>query len=26
VTIWLDNHLAPALARWIADEFGEPCI
>jgi predicted nuclease of predicted toxin-antitoxin system len=26
VTIWLDNHLSPALARWIASEFGEPCI
>ena len=26
MTIWLDNHLSPALARWIAAEFGEPCI
>ena len=26
MTIWLDNHLSPALARWIADEFGEPCV
>jgi len=25
VTIWLDNHLSPALARWIEREFGEPC-
>ena len=24
--IWLDNHLSPALARWIAAEFGEPCV
>jgi predicted nuclease of predicted toxin-antitoxin system len=22
----LDNHLSPALARWIGEEFGEPCI
>jgi predicted nuclease of predicted toxin-antitoxin system len=26
VTIWLDNHLSPALARWIAQEFNEPCV
>jgi predicted nuclease of predicted toxin-antitoxin system len=26
VTVWLDNHLSPALARWIATEFGEPCV
>ena len=26
MTIWLDNHLSPALARWIADEFAEPCV
>lgn len=26
MTIWLDNHLSPTLARWIGDEFGEPCI
>jgi predicted nuclease of predicted toxin-antitoxin system len=26
VTIWLDNHLSPALAAWIASEFGEPCV
>lgn len=26
MTIWLDNHLSPALARWIAEEFGEPCV
>ncbi len=26
MTIWLDNHLSPGLARWIADEFGEPCF
>ncbi|MCL4715087.1 MAG: DUF5615 family PIN-like protein [Hyphomonadaceae bacterium] len=24
--IWLDNHLSPALATWIASEFGEPCV
>ena len=22
--IWVDAHLSPALARWIADEFGHP--
>lgn len=26
MTIWLDNHLSPALARWISEEFGEPCV
>lgn len=26
MTIWLDNHLSPALARWTAVEFGEPCV
>ena len=26
MTIWLDNHLSPALAKWIGDEVGEPCI
>lgn len=26
MTIWLDNHLSPALARWIAERFGEACI
>lgn len=26
MTVWLDNHLSPALARWIGEEFGEPCI
>lgn len=26
MTIWLDNHLSPALAKWIAAEFGEPCV
>jgi predicted nuclease of predicted toxin-antitoxin system len=26
VTIWLDNHLSPTLARWIEEEFGEPCV
>jgi predicted nuclease of predicted toxin-antitoxin system len=25
MTIWLDNHLSPALAQWIESEFGEPC-
>lgn len=26
MTIWLDNHLSPALARWISEEFGESCF
>ncbi|MGQ0532556.1 MAG: DUF5615 family PIN-like protein [Caulobacteraceae bacterium] len=26
MTIWLDNHLSPELATWIASEFGEACI
>jgi predicted nuclease of predicted toxin-antitoxin system len=25
VTIWLDNHLSPALARWIETTVGMPC-
>jgi predicted nuclease of predicted toxin-antitoxin system len=25
VTIWLDNHLSPALARWIEASFKVPC-
>ncbi|MEQ1706912.1 MAG: DUF5615 family PIN-like protein [Terricaulis sp.] len=25
MTIWLDNHLSPKLAKWIGDEFGEAC-
>jgi predicted nuclease of predicted toxin-antitoxin system len=25
VTIWLDNHLSPALASWIEQQTGEPC-
>ena len=25
MTIWLDNHLSPALAVWIGEEFGEAC-
>ncbi|WP_342362630.1 DUF5615 family PIN-like protein [Terrarubrum flagellatum] len=25
MTIWLDNHLSPALARWIEAEFRIPC-
>jgi predicted nuclease of predicted toxin-antitoxin system len=25
VTIWLDNHLSPALARWIEASFAVPC-
>lgn len=24
--IWLDNHLSPALARWIAAELGHQCL
>ncbi|MDX2275979.1 MAG: DUF5615 family PIN-like protein [Hyphomonadaceae bacterium] len=24
--VWLDNHLSPALARWIADEFSCECV
>lgn len=23
--IWLDNHLSPAVARWIASRFGFDC-
>ena len=26
MTIWLDNHLSPALAVWISEEFGEACV
>lgn len=26
MTIWLDNHLSPSLAKWIGEEFGEPCL
>ncbi|WP_353256213.1 DUF5615 family PIN-like protein [Hyphomonas sp.] len=26
MTIWLDNHLSPALAEWIVTEFREPCL
>lgn len=26
MTVWLDNHLSPALATWIASEFGERCV
>jgi predicted nuclease of predicted toxin-antitoxin system len=26
VTIWLDNHLSPALARWIESALGSPCL
>jgi predicted nuclease of predicted toxin-antitoxin system len=25
MTIWLDNHLSPALTKWIESEFGESC-
>jgi predicted nuclease of predicted toxin-antitoxin system len=25
-TIWLDNHLSPALAGWIAGTFGRDCV
>lgn len=24
--LWLDNHLSPALARWIATEFNHECV
>jgi predicted nuclease of predicted toxin-antitoxin system len=24
--IWLDNHLSPALAQWIATSFGHTCL
>jgi predicted nuclease of predicted toxin-antitoxin system len=24
--VWLDNHLSPALGRWIAAEFGHECL
>ncbi len=26
MTIWLDNHLSPMLARWIEEQFAEPCV
>jgi predicted nuclease of predicted toxin-antitoxin system len=26
VTIWLDNHLSPALARWIEGAVGVSCL
>ncbi len=26
MTIWLDNHLSPALADWISAEFAVPCV
>ncbi len=26
MTIWLDNHLSPALAGWTADTFGRACV
>ncbi len=26
MTIWLDNHLSPALGVWITAQFGEPCV
>lgn len=25
MSIWLDNHLSPRLASWIAEEFVRPC-
>lgn len=25
MTIWLDNHLSPSLARWIEASFNMPC-
>lgn len=24
--LWLDNHLSPALGRWIAAEFQHECV
>jgi predicted nuclease of predicted toxin-antitoxin system len=24
--IWLDNHLSPALAQWIAASFNHTCF
>jgi predicted nuclease of predicted toxin-antitoxin system len=24
--VWLDNHLSPALGRWITAEFGHECL
>jgi predicted nuclease of predicted toxin-antitoxin system len=26
MAIWLDNHLSPKLAVWIAETFGEPRV
>ena len=26
MNIWLDNHLSPALAAWITDEFNHPTL
>jgi predicted nuclease of predicted toxin-antitoxin system len=26
VTIWLDNHLSPAVATWISSQFDHPCV
>lgn len=26
MTIWLDNHLSPALAAWIGETIGEACV
>ena len=26
MTIWLDNHLSPSLAKWIGAEFEEACV
>lgn len=26
MTLWLDAHISPALASWIANEFGIDCV
>lgn len=26
MAIWLDNHLSPKLAAWIAETFERPCV
>lgn len=26
MTIWLDNHLSPALAPWLSQSFGVQCF
>ncbi|MFO0800620.1 MAG: hypothetical protein U0804_24415 [Gemmataceae bacterium] len=26
MTIWLDAHLSPAIASWIAGTFGVGCV